>query len=200
MSCTHILLRGPRSGEACGAVCTHQVYPYCTRHIRSRERTENGMAELTSLDMLRELMDGMLPNNEVQNVIEDSQPRYERPVRIIPREFRAPIREHYEYKQPEISTCMLCSDGINGPNVNLECTCKYHLKCYLLIQCEEKCFGCGDKIHKEEEDYPECSICMEKIKMNENETTRCKHTFHKHCIGQWKHMGNNSCPNCRSTM
>jgi hypothetical protein len=75
------------------------------------------------------------------------------------------------------------------------------LNCYLLIQEEECCLKCGDKINKKEEDYPDCSICLEKVKTDKVKTN-CDHVFHKDCIETWMRIGRgqntNRCPNCRT--
>jgi len=43
----------------------------------------------------------------------------------------------------------------------------------------------------------ECSICCDTIAIGESATTKCKHTFHRGCLGTWLNRGNSSCPNCR---
>ncbi len=45
----------------------------------------------------------------------------------------------------------------------------------------------------------ECAICLDEIQENLYKTN-CNHDFHRHCIGQWKHMGNDTCPCCRTTI
>ncbi len=93
-------------------------------------------------------------------------------------------------------SCSMCHSKVEGAKVTLECGCEYHLNCYLIVQNETHCIKCGDKINKTEEDYPECSICLEKIKSGCHKTN-CGHTFHKHCINTWTRIKHN-CPNCRA--
>ncbi len=106
--------------------------------------------------------------------------------------------EHLIYK-----SCAICNHKTEGPKVILECECEYHLNCFMMIQHEKNCFKCSDKIHKEEKDYPDCSICLEKVKLNKIKT-RCGHIFHKYCVDAWYRIGRgvntDKCPNCRSDL
>ena len=43
----------------------------------------------------------------------------------------------------------------------------------------------------------ECPICCDTIAIGQSAITRCKHTFHKTCLGTWLGSGKSSCPNCR---
>ena len=100
-------------------------------------------------------------------------------------------------------SCAICNHKTEGPKVILECECEYHLNCYMMIQHEKNCFKCGDKIHKQDSDYPDCSICLDKIKINKVKTS-CGHSFHKHCIDAWCRIGRgvntDKCPNCRTDL
>jgi len=99
--------------------------------------------------------------------------------------------------------CHLCNSKVDGAKVQLECGCEYHLNCYLIIQNETHCMKCGDKINKTEEDYEDCSICLEKLKTG-TVKTKCGHKFHKDCINSWVQMGVglncDKCPNCRGNL
>ena len=98
--------------------------------------------------------------------------------------------------------CHLCQSKVEGAKVTLECGCEYHLNCYLIIQNETHCMKCGDKINKTEDDYDDCSICLEKLKKGVVKT-KCGHKFHKNCINSWKQIGrgnNHKCPNCRGNL
>ena len=49
-------------------------------------------------------------------------------------------------------------------------------------------------------DDKECSICMEKCKIDDMVTDiKCKHLFHKECIMEWGKY-KNECPNCREKL
>ena len=115
-----------------------------------------------------------------------------------------PIRRnhHEEHKENHdhsiYNSCNLCQSKVEGSKVTLECGCEYHLNCYLIIQNETHCMKCGDKINKTEDDYEDCSICLEKIKPCDQFKTQCGHQFHNGCINNWFKMSKNSCPNCRS--
>lgn len=107
-----------------------------------------------------------------------------------------------EEKELIYESCQICQSKVDGAKVVLDCGCEYHLNCYLIIQNEEKCIKCGDKINKTEEDYPDCSICLEKIKTGKIKT-KCNHTFHRDCINSWIRMGRGNCdkcPNCRGAI
>ena len=104
-----------------------------------------------------------------------------------------------EFQELLYKSCSVCTGKVEGSMVKLECGCEYHLNCYILIHNEENCLQCGDKINKKEEDYPDCSICLEKIKINKVKTN-CGHLFHRDCINSWIRIGssnNDKCPNCR---
>lgn len=104
-----------------------------------------------------------------------------------------------EEKELIYEPCSMCSSKVDEAKVTLDCGCEFHLNCYLLIQNEEHCLKCGDKINKLEEDYSDCSICLEKIKTGKVKTS-CNHTFHRDCINSWIRMGtgnHDKCPNCR---
>jgi len=98
------------------------------------------------------------------------------------------------------SSCHMCQKNIeeNTPIVFLGCKCKYHLNCYLLVQNEDKCMNCNDKIFKTDDDYHECSICLEPIKKDKVKTY-CNHRFHKKCLNSWKKISK-SCPMCRELL
>ena len=100
-------------------------------------------------------------------------------------------------------SCAICNHKTEGPKVVLECDCEYHLNCFMMIQHERNCLKCGDKIHKQHEDYPDCSICLEKVKADKVKTG-CGHTFHGKCLNAWSRIGRgvntHKCPNCRSDL
>lgn len=43
----------------------------------------------------------------------------------------------------------------------------------------------------------ECCICCDNIANGQSATTKCKHTFHRSCLGTWLARGKTSCPMCR---
>ena len=43
----------------------------------------------------------------------------------------------------------------------------------------------------------ECPICCDTIAIGQSAITKCKHTFHKTCLGTWLGSGKSSCPICR---
>ena len=114
------------------------------------------------------------------------------------REEQKEDHSHLLYK-----SCSICNHKTEGPKVILECECEYHLNCYMMVQHEKNCFKCGDKVHKQDGDYPDCSICLEKIKTNKYKA-KCNHLFHDNCINSWMRMGvgnnNDKCPLCRADL
>ena len=55
-------------------------------------------------------------------------------------------------------------------------------------------------IDKNKEGY-ECTICLEKIKLNEDiNILKCSHIFHYKCIEELINHNNNKCPNCRADL
>ena len=100
-------------------------------------------------------------------------------------------------------SCAICNHKTEGPKVVLECECEYHLNCFMMVQHEKNCFKCGDKIHKQDKDYQDCSICLEKVKTNKVKTS-CGHNFHRHCLNAWSRIGRgvntDKCPNCRADL
>ena len=53
---------------------------------------------------------------------------------------------------------------------------------------------------KNKEEY-ECSICLEKLKLNEDITKlKCNHIFHYNCIEQLLEHKDDKCPNCRADL
>lgn len=98
--------------------------------------------------------------------------------------------------------CVLCNEKVENPSVTLFCSCEYHLKCFKLIEKNNKCIKCKDCIKKEKEhDFQQCSICLELVK-KEPIKLPCNHQFHRDCINQWYHTFNqqnrNKCPICRT--
>jgi len=119
---------------------------------------------------------------------------------VIPSHPRIELFE--EEKELIYEPCPMCSSKVNGAKVKLDCGCEYHLNCYLIIQNEENCMKCGDKINKTETDYHDCSICLEKLKTSKIKTS-CGHEFHVNCINSWMRMGRGNydkCPNCRGNI
>lgn len=102
-----------------------------------------------------------------------------------------------------LNACALCGDYTTFPKVTLHCKCVYHLKCFKLLENQEKCVGCDDIVYKENDnDYRKCSICLNLLKQNITKMT-CKHTFHTDCINSWRYSANNNrnkCPICRAYM
>lgn len=113
-----------------------------------------------------------------------------------------------EYSQgihePPKKKCVACGKTVCLPKTTLLCKCEYHLECVLKIANEDnQCKYCKEVIDKKtEEDYSECSICLEKIK-EAMEVTFCKHKFHENCLHTWKLMKGLSvckCPLCRAVL
>ena len=47
----------------------------------------------------------------------------------------------------------------------------------------------------------ECQICWESMSNLDNlQTLKCGHLYHKNCVTGWKARGNGLCPNCRQPM
>jgi hypothetical protein len=43
-----------------------------------------------------------------------------------------------------------------------------------------------------------CAICLNNVRSTRtNPPIRCGHTFHSHCLEEWKSKGKNTCPLCR---
>jgi len=43
-----------------------------------------------------------------------------------------------------------------------------------------------------------CAICLNDVRTTRsNPPIRCGHTFHSHCLEEWKNKGKNTCPLCR---
>lgn len=42
-----------------------------------------------------------------------------------------------------------------------------------------------------------CSVCLAEL-TGPCKMLPCQHEFHRRCINQWKHRGNNTCPYCRA--
>ena len=137
-----------------------------------------------------------LMNQRDQAVVEDLP---ENPAELI----RQPPAQCHQHQDLIYEPCHLCNSKVDGAKVKLECGCEYHLNCYLIIQNEPNCMKCGDKINKTEDDYEDCSICMEKLKTGTTKT-KCGHTFHQECLGSWVRIGHGDntqkCPNCRGDL
>lgn len=44
----------------------------------------------------------------------------------------------------------------------------------------------------------QCAICLNEVRSTRsNPPIRCGHTFHSHCLEEWKGKGKNTCPLCR---
>ena len=44
----------------------------------------------------------------------------------------------------------------------------------------------------------QCAICLNDVRTTRtNPPIRCGHTFHSHCLEEWKGKGKNTCPLCR---
>lgn len=44
----------------------------------------------------------------------------------------------------------------------------------------------------------QCAICLNDVRLTRsNPPIRCGHTFHSHCLEEWKSKGKNTCPMCR---
>ena len=94
-------------------------------------------------------------------------------------------------------SCTICNDNIYGSKVKLDCNCEYHLKCYKIIEDDNKCFRCNEDKYK----IKKCSICLEDIK-HDFVSLLCNHHFHNDCIHDWIENGHgintDKCPLCRS--
>lgn len=176
MSCNHILLRGPRRGQP----CNKQVHR--NNKCRQHYLREQNLNRRNNPFPIRRSMRLRNRRNRIEN----------ENFNIYPVELRRNLNKK------KIKDCNLCHNKVKyGPKVILECECEYHLKCYLIIQNEEKCITCNDKVFKSDDDYPECSICMDLIK-DDKYKTKCNHKFHRDCIDSWKKIGKNTCPLCRT--
>ena len=136
-------------------------------------------------------MEAIMQQRDLEDLAEDFNRFQVSPV-VAP----VPPRPVQEEKELVYEPCPMCFNKVEESKVTLGCGCEYHLNCFLIIQNETHCIKCGDKINKTEEDYEECSICLEKIKSGDHKT-KCGHHFHKHCIGNWMRIRHN-CPNCRA--
>ena len=172
MTCEFTLTRGPRRGQPCGGSVRSGTM--CRRHHLMIARRNRLVA----------------PPRPQQDYQDDLGLLVER----IEQRFR--ISEPEEQKELVYEPCPMCFSQVDGAKVTLDCGCEYHLNCYLIIQNEPNCIKCNDKINKTEEDYKECSICLDTIKKN-GKKTKCGHHFHKKCIKQWRRIKHN-CPNCRA--
>ncbi len=178
MPCVFTLTRGARRGQPCNG--SSGVGQFCTRHynmMRRREQQYQRQRQPTDYNPIirRDI------NDDINNILQ----QFDR-IQIEPEEEKEVIYE----------SCSMCHNKVEGAKVTLDCGCEYHLNCYLIVQNETHCLKCNDKINKTEEDYPECSICLEIIKKNGNKT-KCGHHFHKKCIKKWRRIKHN-CPNCRA--
>lgn len=208
--CSHIFQRGPREGQSCpNVICTMSdtlCRTHYNRQINRQNRARRNRRERQSQANLENAM--LVEDLPPLAPLEMSSPV--RPFEDIIR-MRARRQRHRTYSflhenqqqsnQLLYKTCEMCNQKMEGAEVTLECECKYHLNCYLLVQQEECCLKCGDKINKTEDDYPDCSICLEKVK-TDRVKTNCDHIFHKDCIESWVRLGRgqntNKCPNCRT--
>jgi hypothetical protein len=110
--------------------------------------------------------------------------------------------EKIDENELKYEKCNICHNKLFKPQVELECDCKYHLSCYLAICIKsDKCLSCSDKIFKIEDDYEECTICLENVILRDKKhtITKCNHHFHKECLKDWKKIKNN-CPCCRTKL
>ena len=170
--CVHVLGRGPNKGNLCFKPTTMDSQ-FCIPHLKIQVKRAIEKQAKEQQQQVRE--------QEIISAFNDLSIDNDLPVD----------------DEKSNSYCTVCNLKVGGSTVKLECGCGYHLNCYLLIQNNEKCMRCSEKINKTEKDYHECSICLENIKGNGKKTS-CGHHFHKNCINSWKNMGNNTCPNCRA--
>jgi len=109
--------------------------------------------------------------------------------------------EEHKERDLILNTCCLCGDYAENPKVILHCKCVYHLRCFKLLENEEKCLGCEGIIFKtDDSDYDKCSVCLNLLKEKFTKT-KCKHSFHVDCLRSWMLSQNNNrgrCPICRS--
>ncbi len=107
----------------------------------------------------------------------------------------------YDLNEHLYESCSACNQKIAYPKVILHCKCEYHLDCYKIMNANETCIKCGDKVHKKlDEDYAKCPICLEYLK-DDVRKMQCNHRFHQKCIRQWTSSvmsNNNKCPICRT--
>jgi hypothetical protein len=205
--CSHIFQRGPREGQHCPNVICSMSQTLCRTHHNRQIRHQNQVIRerqmIESQSNVERVIDNLLveelppiePSNTFEDIIRMRARRYQH------RTYNFLHRNASDVNQLIYKSCGICNQKIDGAKVILDCECEYHLNCYLLIQEEECCLKCGDKINKKEEDYPDCSICLEKVKTDKVKTN-CDHVFHKDCIETWMRIGRgqntNRCPNCRT--
>ena len=136
-----------------------------------------------------------------------SRNRHNRHNRIIQNVLLNNNRETKIKENTEYDFCLLCDNYVVKPNVELSCSHKYHLNCFIIdnsnqnngFDLKEKCNKCSKKISYEQEEI-QCPICLENIidhKVLSN--LPCEHKFHILCIQQWIVMNKNTCPLCRKS-
>ena len=219
--CDHVFSRGPRQGQFCpDRVCINNDTLCRTHHNaqRRRERRQREREQRRNAPLLPQLIRLPHVRNEIievealPEIVLPPLPQFEELLRERGargarrrnnRLFLQSEEEKEEINELIYKSCSMCNSKVEGAKVTLECGCQFHLNCYLLVQQEPNCLTCGDKINKTEDDYEDCSICLEKLKSGKVKTN-CGHSFHKDCINSWIRIGRghntDKCPNCRGNM
>ena len=216
--CNHVFSRGPRQGQNCpDRICINSQSLCRTHHNaqerRNRRRVEREQARIIPVRPRQQHGRRRRPRRQrvpvpgfpdipfldlppLEELLGNSEPRR----RIL---FPVDDEKKEEFDTLIYKSCSMCQSKVEGGKVTLECGCEYHLNCFLLVQGEQDCLNCGDKINKTEEDYEDCSICLEKLKSGKVKTS-CGHTFHTDCINSWIRIGRgdntDKCPNCRGSI
>jgi len=205
--CQHILLKGKKNNKKCGRKIIKnsnfcKLHSQTYKNISDSDKYLEEEEEEEKIDNTINKKDNYFLSNRLKknfkNLYDSSSKKY-RESNIQQNKIMQYVNE-YTKKESNIfdfETCEVCKEYIeeNSPIVHLGCSCKYHLQCYLIIQNETNCICCNDKILKTDNDYQNCSICLEKIKMDKI-TTNCNHTFHRKCLEAWNKK-KSSCPICR---
>ncbi len=192
-TCQHVFARGPRQGQTCPNTVCRNSTTLCRTHNNARRRAQrrrNGRQNANAPSPVNMLDNFTLPVFELPQI----------------NNRRQRLRSRLLFSEDEellYKSCSMCNSRVEGAKVILECNCHYHLNCYQLVQYDENCLNCGDKINKKEEDYNDCSICLEKLKTRKVKIG-CGHEFHRNCINSWMRIGRgentHKCPNCRSNI
>ena len=65
----------------------------------------------------------------------------------------------------------------------------------------ELCRGCADGHHDDDEQGPQCYICLGEYEAGETlRTLPCGHAFHAPCVDKWLLEQRRACPTCRATV
>jgi len=207
--CQHILSKGKTNNYKCGRKIIKNSN-FCKLHSQIYENVSDSDKYLEEEEEEEEKIDNTINKKDNYFLSNRLKKKFKKLYNSSSKKNReSNIQQNkimqyvYEYTKKEegnifdFVTCEACKEYIeeNSPIVHLGCSCKYHLQCYLIIQNETNCICCNDKILKTDNDYQNCSICLEKIKMDKI-TTNCNHTFHRKCLEAWNKK-KSSCPICR---